>query len=143
MSYLLSREGSIIGGSIDKAEASTKDQEMLKVDLNLLLVRRRLLIERLSASSAMSLGITRVNVQSSKRKGSPRGSRKVRKGLWLLGMIQNQKKEILKTNKVPLRLWPEQVKYQKLKLHQKLNQTLMKKMRYFLIFLLMSLKHVC
>src|ERR1044072_6039411 len=93
MSYLLSREGSIICGSIDKAEASTKDQEILKVDLNLLLVTRRLLIERLSVSSAMSLGITRVNVQSSKRKGSPRGSRKVRKGLWLPGTIQNQKKE--------------------------------------------------
>src|ERR1044072_3416225 len=99
MSYLLSREGSIVYGSIDKAEASAKDQEMLKVDLILLLVRRRLLIERLSVSSAMSLGITRVNVLSSKNKGSQRSSRR-RRDLWLPGMIQNRKKKILMRNKL-------------------------------------------
>src|ERR1044072_1648882 len=119
------------------------DHEMLNVDLNLLLVTRMLLIERLSVSSAMSLGITRMNVQSSRKMGSPRSSTKAGRGLWLLGMIQNQKEEVLKKNKLPLLLWPERVKRQKLNLHQKLNQTLMRKMRYFLPFLLMNLKHVC
>src|ERR1044072_2015665 len=106
MSYLYSQEGSTVCGSIDKAEDSAMDHEMLKVDLNLLLVTRRLLIETLSVSSAMSMGITRMNVQSSRRIGSPRSSKKAGRGLWLLGMIQNQKKEVLKKNKLPLLLWP-------------------------------------
>src|ERR1044072_3430842 len=115
---------------------------MLKVDLNLLLVRRKLLAGKSFVSSAMSLGITRMNVQSSRRMGSLRGFTKERRDLWLPGMIQNQKKEILKKNKLPLHVWPELVKNQKLNLHQKLNQTLMKKTRYCILFLLMNLKHV-
>src|ERR1044072_5922625 len=114
------------------------DHEMLKEDLNLLLITRRLLTERLFVSSAMSLGITKMNVQSSRRMGSPRSSTKAGRGLWLLGTIQNQKKEVLKKNKLPLILWPERVKRQKLSLHQKLNQILMKKMRYSLLSLPMS-----
>src|ERR1044072_3948732 len=115
---------------------------MLKVDLNLHLVRRKQLTKRSSASSARSLGITRMNVQSSKRIGSQRSSTRIRRDLWSPEMIQDQKKRILMKNKLPLHLWPELVKNQKLSLHQKPNQILMKKTRYFLLSLLMNLKHV-
>src|ERR1044072_4631056 len=102
MSCRRSPEGSTTHGNIGKARSFTKDQEMLKVDLNLLLVRRNLLTRRSYALSARSLDITRMNVQSSRRIGSPRSFTRQRRGLWLLGMIQNQKKKILMRNKLPL-----------------------------------------
>src|ERR1044072_2525131 len=66
----------------------------------------------------------------------------VRRGLWQPGMIQNQKKKILMRNKLPLHLWPELKLSQKLSQRLKPNQILMKKMGYFLLSLLMTLKHV-
>src|ERR1044072_1135962 len=102
MSCRRSPGGSTTYGNIGKVGSFTKDQEMLKVDLNLLLVRRKQLTRRSYASSARSLGITKMNVQSSRRIGSQRSSTKVRRGLWQPGMIQNQKKKTLMRNKLPL-----------------------------------------
>src|ERR1044072_6712600 len=130
MSCRLSPDGSTVYGSIGKAEDFTKDQETLKVDLNLLLVRRKQLTRRSYALSARSRDITRMNVRSSRRIGSPRSSSR-RRGLWQPGMILNQKKKILMRNKLPLHLWPKLKLRQKLSQWQKPNQILMKKMRYF------------
>src|ERR1044072_3425714 len=98
MSCRRSPEGSTEYGSIGKAEDFTKGQGMLKVDLNLLLVRRKQLTRRSFSSNARSLDITRMNIRSSKRIGSQRSARR-RRDLWLPGMTQNRKKKILMRNK--------------------------------------------
>src|ERR1044072_4253073 len=132
----------MVYGSIWNAEDLPKDQETLKVDLNLLLVRRKPLTRRSYALSARSLGITGMNVLSSRRIRSPRSFTRVRRISWQHGITQIQKKKILKRSVLPLHSWPELRVTQKLNQPQRESQTLTKKMKYSLLFLLMNLKHV-
>src|ERR1044072_7180909 len=118
----------MVYGSIWNAEDLPKDQEMLKVDLNLLLVRRKPLTRRSYALSARSLGITGMNVQSLRRIRSPR------RFLWQHGITQIQKKKILKRSVLPLHSWPELRMTQKLNQPQRESQTLTKKMRDSFLF---------
>src|ERR1044072_5957929 len=94
MNYPYFPEESTVYGS--RGKASSKDQETLKVDLNLLQIRRKLWTKtRLFAMDARNQGTTRMNVLS------------LRRVLWQHGMTQTQKKKILKRSMLPLHSWPE------------------------------------
>src|ERR1044072_5854539 len=79
-------------------------------------------------------GITGTNVLSSRRIKIPR------RCSWQHGMTLNQKTKILRKDKMSLHLWPERMKNQKMGAHQKLNWTLMKKMRYTLLTHILNLR---